>query len=153
MPPKYTNPHDTLASLADKTGKPVKANGELRIPCPAHGGEGNNLRCEVVNDVVLVDCKSHHCSQDAIIQGVLQRYGIDLSIPAQKPPDIKRWEYTNEKGETVTVCRKDRPGGKDFWNEPKGMRGPWLVRLFYPPGGEAENAPVVLCEGRKRQRP
>ena len=59
------NDHEVLAHIATRYGKPIRGN-DLRIPCPAHGGDGLNLHITLKNGRVLYHCFSHGCEREAI---------------------------------------------------------------------------------------
>ena len=100
-----------------------------RVPCPAHGGTGNNLSVGDGDDGGLIlKCFSTECSYKEIV-AAFARDGLTL---------YRTWTYCNGK----TVNRKDTPdGNKDFRSEGTTKGVPLLLR-----GGNAESL-VVVVEG------
>ena len=156
MPEQAASASFRLDSLSTATGQRIHGR-ELRIPCPAHQGEDHNLALWIDRhgnpSRISAYCHSHGCAYADIAVAVQSRYGIELD-----PQDsggryeVARWAYQNTRGETVHAVRWNNTG-RDFKSkvtrDPKGIRGPFLVRLYIPAEAVSDSAPVVLCEGEK----
>ena len=142
---------DTIAAAA---GRRVHGH-ELRIPCPAHQGEDDNLALWIDRhgnpDRIAAYCHSRSCSYTDIAQAVEERYGVELAPAPESRYEVARWDYQNRRGQTVYVVRWNRsgPSGKDkCTRDPRGIKGPFLVRL-YENGRSDSSGPVVVTEGEK----
>ena len=144
-----TSPQARLEALASATGRPIR-DGQLRMPCPVHHGQDDNLVVSVGRDRLLAYCHSADCSYEDIAGAIEAAHGVSIRpTPRSQSVETGRWDYINTHGQTMWVVRLDGPAGKKIHREPTGLRGPWLVRLFRPAGGGGGDGPVVLCEGEK----
>ena len=155
---KNGTPDLTYEAVAAHYGQSGRKS--IRIPCPAHGGEGNNLNVSPADDGGIVACcHSHGCTMAQICAGIRQDMGLPdrkrkaapaappsrPRIPSRTPDQV--WTYQGPDGLTGRMRRWDEPGGKVCaWV--KGARPTQL--LYY---AQAENADelehTVICEGAK----
>ena len=95
------NEHEVLAHIATRYGKPLRAN-DLRIPCPAHGGDGLNLHITLKNGRVLYHCFSHGCEREAIESAL----GIHTDVPIPLPPLVRQHEHTEDQWRAEQAVRE-----------------------------------------------
>ena len=126
--------HTTHASNAQEIADHYRpgarpSGGYFAIPCPAHRGDGHNLKVKDAADGGLIlRCHSHQCAYNDILTA-LQADGLDVR---------RQWTYPNGK----VVNRTDQVGQpKDFvsYGTTKGV--PLLIR------GDSPDALIVLTEG------
>ena len=87
-----------LEIIAAAAGRRVHGN-ELRIPCPAHQGEDDNLALWVDSPHsgrIAARCYSQNCSYREIARAIEGRYRVSLGDPPQNPA-------------TIIVCQRTRP--------------------------------------------
>ena len=108
---------------------PKQSGGWWRIPCPAHGGEGDNLAAKDGDDGGLaLKCHSEGCSYNAIL-AQFREDGLVIE---------RRWEYPNGKA----VKRVDDANGKVI-TSPGSTKGvPILIR-----GDVGDDPLVIITEG------
>ena len=82
--------NDELTRIASFYNRPVKGNS-VRIPCPAHGGDGNSLsvRALPTPGQIAVYCFSRGCTRPDIIKALQTRTGIDLGADREHQPQRK----------------------------------------------------------------
>ena len=141
-----------LHSIAAHYQRTVRDN-ELRIPCPVHKGNDANLALWIDHTNrhrIAACCHSHRCAFQDIAKALHDATGIptlgDTSLEGKGPREVGRWQYRNRRGEAVDVVRLENRNGKARpFREPKGIKGPFLVRLWK----QVSDGPWVLCEGEK----
>ena len=144
---------DRLERLAGAAGQRIHGQ-ELRMRCPVHTGAENPTSLALWidrhgnPDRIAAYCHAQLCDYADIAKAVMDLFGIELNPSSEARYEVARWDYRNTKGERVYAVRWNTTG-KDFKSkvtrEPKGVRGPFFVRLYNDRG----DGPVVLCEGEK----
>ena len=141
-----------LHSIAAHYERTVRRD-ELRLPCPVHKGTDDNLALWIDRtnpQRIAAYCHSHACPRSEIAKAIEEEAGIDAlgdaTLSGKESREVGRWEYRNRKGQTVDAVRRETRDGKERpFREPRGVKGPFLVRLWPRTG----DGPWVLCEGEK----
>lgn len=144
---------DRLERLAGAAGQRIHCQ-ELRMRCPVHAGAENPTSLALWidrhgnPDRIAAYCHARLCDYADIAKAGMDLFGIELNPSSEARYEVARWDYRNTKGERVYAVRWNTTC-KDFKSkvtrEPKGVRGPFFVRLYNDRG----DGPVVLCEGEK----
>ena len=146
---------DWLPALERVTGKaPRRSGDEHRSPCPAHGGNDDNLSVTERDGRVLTTCHSHGCAHEDIRAATFGVNGTTYQDrdrpPYVSPGPDSSWNYYNADGSLhLTVIRTiDRNGSKRIRREPSGVKPPHpmygLRELL-----ERRGAPALVVEGEK----
>lgn len=82
------NEWPSVDEIIRRLRNPRGGGSPRRIPCPAHGGEHNNLAISPGRDgPPVVFCHSHNCDTEAILDGLRKALGMSAFRPG--PPDGK----------------------------------------------------------------
>lgn len=85
----------TLEDILSRLPDAKKSGSGYRAPCPAHGGEGPNLKISVgESGAVLFHCFSHDCAYEAIMKAL----GFDYK-PPRKAPAPRTWKDDLQLGQ------------------------------------------------------
>lgn len=160
--------------LSVRYGVPLR-NGELRIPCPAHGGSNKtSLSLSVASSgKVLAVCHSEGCSFEEIRDALERDSGVRISALAKvSMPDPRtggrrgdsytehRYVYARGSDRVTHIdrryhgpCARDdctKTGThKHEWREPSGLGGEGWALFFHAPAELVPSAPPVVAEGEK----
>ena len=145
---------DWLPALERVTGKaPRRSGDEYRSPCPAHGGNDDNLSVTERDGRVLTTCHSHGCAHEDIRVATFGVNGTTYQDrdrpPYVSPGPDRSWNYYNADGSLhLTVIRSNTPNGKRIRRELSGVKPPhpiYAVREVL----ERQGDPVLVVEGEK----
>ena len=155
-----------LSQIAAHYGRKI-FRGEVRIPCPEHGGTNPNCACKVDGDTLLVYCHSQGCPGADILKALLRDGAIPAGTqgrrdhrPGVSEPVATYTAYYRVDGDQVYSVREDWPGQcnrktceevgphKEVRTWPSGKRGggrDWLVKLWNDQPGSR----LHIAEGEK----
>ena len=129
-PEQSTSPEARMDQLATHFNRRLNREQELRVPCPAHRGEHDNLAlwADPAKHRISAHCFSHGCDYKAIAQAIEEEAGVKLGSGLTR--NVKRiFPYTD--GNTVT--RTDKHTG-DYAGK----------RMKQTTGSTAEGAPLYV---------
>ena len=105
--PTYQHPGDAssvFAIVAAHYGQSPR-HGSIRIPCPAHDGDGDN--CEIfLNDAgeIRAKCWSLRCDGGNVLAAIESATGIDRLNPGESE---RQWRAAERRGATAPFVRHD----------------------------------------------
>ena len=137
----------TLDDIADYFDKPIRY-GKIRIPCPVHGGEDDNLAVAEKGGTLVVYCHSHQCDRTEILRALRELIRPQNSLPPKPPTHTTA--RVNSQTEKSTNEEQDRIAfAKRLWNAAQVADGTparaYLAgRLAWPPDGIGPPLPQTV---------
>lgn len=142
-------------------------DGNVRAPCPAHGGDGPNLSLTISDDGerITAKCWSQGCEWAAIADAIQRTTGIKLNprlaaspshpVPVaiyEHPDGRRKAAYRFDHDPIADPCENPKCDGKHCWQDKRsGPIAGFLLKLWAPgiPADNAGAVGVVIGEGEK----